>query len=120
MANVFERLLGAAEHFFRLSSQALTGRNFLKASELSASTMGILRFLAHDPETPAEILQRVDRIFATVERRMFDANIRLIRSKMEPGLSGKKDPEAAAMAHVEDLIQDLDKAAREAIREVGS
>ena len=119
MSNVYERLMATADKILTLSAVSSSLRRYLESGQNAAAGLGILDFLATDPDTPDEIRARVKRIHETARKRVFESYIRWIRSRMEPRLSGQHDLESEAAAHVDALDEGFQKAVQDAIDEVG-
>lgn len=119
MANVHKRLMVAASNFLSASADSFSLRRYLKSGQDAAAALGILDFLAADPETPDEVRARVKRIHEVARKRIFESHILWFKSKIQPRMSGQSDLESDAAAHVDDLDEGFQAAVQAAIDEVG-
>jgi len=119
MPNVHERLMVTAENFLAVSADLFRLRRYLKSGQDAAAALGMLDFLATDPDTPDEIRVRVKRIHEVARKRVFESHILWFRSKMQPRMSGQSDLESSAAAHVDALDERFQAAVQAAIDEVG-
>jgi hypothetical protein len=111
--------MALADNLLTLSATSFNLRRYLESGQNAAAGLGMLDFLAVDPETHDEIRSRVKRIHEVARKRVFESYIRWIRARMEPRLSGQHDLESEAAAHVDALDEGFQKAAQAAIDEVG-
>jgi hypothetical protein len=119
MANVHERLMVTAENFLAVSADFFRLRRYLKSGQDAAAALGLLDFLAADPDTPDEIRVHVKRIHKVARDRVSESHTRFFKSRMEPRMSGRNDPESDAAAHVDALDEGFQVAVKAAIEEVG-
>ena len=119
MSTVHERLLATARNLLGLSSDSFRFRRYFHATQEAASALGMLNFLAEDPETPDDVLVYVKKIHEVTRKRVYDAHLRMLRSRLEPRLSGQHDLEVEAANYVDSLDETLRNAAQSAIEEVG-
>ncbi len=79
----------------------------------------MLNFLAEDSETPDDVLVYVKKIHEVTRKRVYDAHLHMLRSRLEPRLSGQHELEVEAANYIDSLDETLRNAAQSAIEEVG-
>ncbi len=119
MSTVHERLLATARNLLGLSSDSFRFRKYFKATQEASAALGLLNFLTVDPETPDEVLVVVKKIHEVTRKRVYDSHLRMLRSRLEPRLSGQHELEVEAANYIDNLDETLRNAAQSAIEGIG-